>query len=435
MFQKFKNHIQTNFSYLTKSQFYIAVSGGIDSIVLVHLFQQLNSNFELLHCNFQLRGEESDADMHFVQTFAEANNLSVKVALFETEKIAEQNRLSIQETARLLRYSWFYEQMEANNVKYTVTAHHLNDDLETFLINFTRGTGLDGLTGIPVKNDQIIRPILPFSREEIEEYALENNLKWREDSSNASDKYLRNKIRHHLVPILKELNPSFLESFKKTQQHLKQAQFLSDEAALPRYNSIVKEFANGTLQFDVPKLMNLYNYQAYLYQWLKLYGFTAWNDIYDLVKAEPGKKIYSENYFLQKDRMYLILSPRILPQVASYQVEKKDDQVNIPLKLSFCNVSDISISDSNCIFVDEDLIEFPLIIRKMEKEDIFYPFGMKGKKKLSKFFKDEKMSFIDKTNSWILSYKKDIIWVIGIRADDRFKVTTNTTNILKITLQ
>lgn len=435
MFQKFKNHIQANFSYLLKSQFYIAVSGGIDSIVLVHLFQQLNSNFELLHCNFQLRGEESNADMHFVQTFAETNNLSVKVALFETEKIAEQNRLSIQETARLLRYSWFYEQMEANNVKYTVTAHHLNDDLETFLINFTRGTGLDGLTGIPVKNDQIIRPILPFSREEIEEYALENNLKWREDSSNASDKYLRNKIRHHLVPILKELNPGFLESFKKTQQHLKQAQFLSDEAALPRYNSIVKEFENGTLQIDVPKLMNLYNYQAYLYQWLKLYGFTAWNDIYDLVKAEPGKKIYSENYFLQKDRMYLILSPRILPQVASYQVEKKDDQVNIPLKLSFCNVSDISISDSNCIFVDEDLIEFPLIIRKMEKEDVFYPFGMKGKKKLSKFFKDEKMSFIDKTNSWILSNKKDIIWVIGIRADDRFKVTTNTTKILKITLQ
>ena len=435
MLQKFTKHIQTNFPFLAKSRFYIAVSGGIDSMVLVHLFQHFQYEFGLLHCNFKLRGDESDGDMKFIHDYAESNNLNLRIGFFETAEIAKQNKMSIQETARLLRYNWFYEQMEENQVDFVATAHHQDDNLETFLINLSRGTGLDGLTGIPAINDKIIRPLLPFSREEIEQYASDNNLKWREDSSNESDKYVRNKIRHHLVPILKELNQSFLESFQKTQEHLKEVQSLANDAEYIMYQEVATEKEDGSVHFNLDKLLQLPNYKGYLYQWLKQFGFTAWNDIYDLVTAQTGKQVFSDEFVVLKNRNFLILFRKTTSNEEFFLIDKEVNQVNIPLKLSFCNVSDISVSDSNCIFVDEDLIEFPLTLRKWNEGDAFYPFGMKGKKKLSKFFKDEKMSLIDKSNSWILCSNQEIIWVIGHRADNRFKVNTNTTKILKITLQ
>lgn len=434
MIQKFTKHIQTNFPFLAKSRFYIAVSGGIDSMVLLHLFQHFKYTFGVLHCNFKLRGDESDGDMRFIHDYADENRLNLRIGFFETAEIAKQNKMSIQETARQLRYNWFYEQMEENQVDFVATAHHQDDNLETFLINLSRGTGLDGLTGIPAINDRIIRPLLPFSREEIEQYALDNNLKWREDSSNESDKYVRNKIRHHLVPILKELNPSFLESFQKTQEHLKEVQSLANDAEYIMYQEVVTENEDGTVHFNLDKLLQLPNYKGYLYQWLNQFGFTAWNDIYDLVTAQTGKQVFSDEFVVLKNRNFLILFRKTTSNDSFFLIKKEGNQVNIPLKLSFCNVSDISVSDSNCIFVDEDLIEFPLTLRKWNEGDAFYPFGMNGKKKLSKFFKDEKMSLIDKSNCWILCSNDEIIWVIGHRADDRFKVNANTTKILKITL-
>lgn len=435
MLQKFTKHIQTHFPFLEHSRFYIAVSGGIDSMVLVHLFQHFRYEFGILHCNFKLRGDESDGDMRFIHDYCDENQLHLRIGFFETAEIAQQNKMSIQETARHLRYNWFYEQMEEMNADFVATAHHQDDNLETFLINLSRGTGLDGLTGIPAVNERIIRPLLPFSRKEIEEYALKNKLKWREDSSNESDKYVRNKIRHHLVPILKELNPSFLESFQKTQEYLKEAQSLVNDAEYIMYQEVATEKEDGTVHFNLDQLLQLNNYKAYLYQWLKQFGFTAWNDIYDLVQAQTGKQVFSDDFVLLKNRNSLILFRKSTSNDDFFLIHKEENQVNIPLKLSFCNVGDISVSHSNCIFVDEDLIEFPLTLRKWDEGDVFYPFGMKGKKKLSKFFKDEKLSLIDKSNCWILCSKEEIIWVVGLRSDDRFKVTTNTTKILKITLQ
>lgn len=436
MFQKFKNHLQTNFPFLAKSRFYIAVSGGIDSMVLVHLFQHFQFEFGLLHCNFKLRGDESDADMRFIHDYCDENNLHLRIGFFETETIAKHTKKSIQETARDLRYNWFYEQMEENNVDYVATAHHLDDDVETFLINFSRGTGLDGLTGIPAVNDKIIRPLLPFSRAEIQQYAQENNIQWREDSSNESDKYLRNKIRLHLVPILKEINPTFLESFANTQNYLKEAQSLVNDAEYIIYQEVAKERADGTILFDLNKLLQMPNYKAYLYQWLKQFGFTAWNDIYKLVTTQSGKKIFSESFVLLKDRNLLMLFPKVDVGEQIYQIQKEDNQVNIPLKFTFCNVSDISKTDRNCIFVDEDVLQFPLTLRNWRTGDYFYPFGMNGKKKLvSKYFKDEKIAINDKSKIWILESKNKIVWLVGHRADEQFKVTTNTTKILKITLQ
>lgn len=433
MLTKFQNHIITNFPFLLKSRFFIAVSGGIDSMVLVHLFQHFRFEFGLLHCNFKLRGDESDADMRFIHDYAEANNLQLKIGFFETEKIAKEMKVSIQVAARELRYQWFYEQMEENNVDFVATAHHLDDCLETFLINLSRGTGLEGLTGIPEQNDKIFRPLLPFSREEIEDYATKNNIKWREDSSNASDKYQRNKIRHLIVPVLKEINPTFLDSFQKTLNNLKEAQSIVNDGEYIMYREVVTENENGTLLFDLKKLLQLPNYNAYLYQWLKQFEFKAWNDITNLVHAQSGKQVFSENYVLLKNRDTLILSNRINTRDETvFLIAKNQKDVKFPLKLSFCNVDDISVQPTNVIFVDEERLIFPLEIRKWKEGDWFFPFGMNGKKKLSKFFKDEKFSLLDKSNTWLLCSDNQIVWVVGNRQDERFKVTETTTRILKI---
>ena len=435
MLTKFQNHLNKNFPFLKEKRLLLATSGGIDSMVLVHLLHQLKYDFAVAHCNFQLRNSESDTDEFFVKSFCDEEKIEAFIQKFDTKKFALDYNLSIQLAARKLRYDWFYELLEQENFDYILTAHHLDDSLETFLINLSRGTGLDGLTGIPDQNDKIIRPLLVFSRNEIETFANENAILWREDSSNASDKYLRNKLRHDVVPILKELNPSFLSSFEKTVENLKQSQSMIDDASKLVYKIVVEENENE-LKINLKELLKLPNYNAYLYQWLKDYGFNAWNDIYDLVHAQSGKQVFSEDFLLLKDRFYLILSPKNdINRNQIYDIDKNFSQVNIPLKFDFCNVGDISISDSNSIFVDEDQLKFPLQLRKWQEGDVFHPFGMQGSKKVSKYFKDEKLSLIDKLNKWLLCSDDQIVWIVGMRQDERFKVTTNTTKILKITIQ
>ena len=436
MLLKLQKHLDKNFPFLIDKNLFLAVSGGIDSVVLTDLFFKLNYKITVLHCNFSLRKEESDADEKFVMSFCKANSIPVFVQKFDTEQFAKEYKLSTQLAARKLRYEWFYEQLNLKNFDFILTAHHLDDSLETFLINLSRGTGLDGLIGIPSQNDKIIRPLLPFSREEIELYAQENNISWREDSSNASDKYVRNKIRHSVVPILKEINPNFLDSFKNTLNYLSDAQSIVTDGEYIIFKEVVTEKEDGTVHFNLKKLLQLPNYSAYLYQWLKEFQFTAWQDVYDLVTAQSGKKVLSENYILLKDRNFLILyANNLLIEIEEYHIEKNQLEVKVPINLSICNVQDIIETASNCIFVDENKLQFPLTIRKWKEADYFYPYGMNGKKKLSKFFKDEKFSLVDKLNCWLLCSNNEIVWVINKRFDDRFKVTTTTTNILKLTLQ
>lgn len=431
MLSKFQNHIISDLPFLQKAKVLIAVSGGLDSMVLLDLISKTNIEFAVAHCNFQLRNEESNDDEFFVKSYCKENSIQGFFQKFNTKQFAEDEKLSIQVAARKLRYEWFYELLATENFDFVTTAHHLDDQLETFLINFSRGTGLDGLTGIPSQNDKIIRPLLIFSRAEIETFANQNNISWREDSSNASDKYVRNKIRHQLVPILKELNTSFLDSFENTIQHLNQAQSLVDDASRIVYRKVVQDVANQKI-IDLKELLQLPNYQAYLFQWLSPLGFSAWQDIYDLVKAQSGKQIFSEHFRVVKDRETLIIEPKVDKISDEYFIHETQSELNFPLKLRFCNVSDITISDAKTIFVDADALKFPLKLRKWQEGDYFYPFGMNGKKKLSKFFKDEKFSIIDKENAWLLCSENQIVWLVGKRLDDRFKVTENTQTILKI---
>ena len=432
MLQKFQNHINANFGFLKDKKLLLAISGGMDSMVLVHLFQKLNLNFALAHCNFQLRGAESDGDENFVAAYAKLNNIACFITKFDTSNYSKENKLSTQVAARNLRYNWFNEILEQEKFDYIVTAHHADDVAETFMINLSRGTGLDGLTGIPSQNGNIIRPMLPFSRKEIENYVLENKLKWREDSSNASDKYLRNKIRHHIIPVFKEINELFLQSFQNTLEHLNQEQSLINDAVQMVYEKVVSE-ENQQLKINISALLHYKNHKAYLYQWLNKYGFSAWNDVYNLIEAQSGKQILSEKYILLKDRDFLILSKKEKTNFEEIVIHSITEKPNFPLKLTLCNQSDISNQLKNVIFVDENKIQFPLTIRKWKEGDYFYPFGMQGKKKVSKFFKDEKFTLFQKQDTWILESNNQIVWIIGYRADERFKTENTTQTIIQIT--
>ena len=433
MLIKLKNHLSEKFSFLQDKKLLLATSGGLDSMVLLDLFQKLNTKIHIAHCNFQLRGIESFEDQKFVQDYAEKNKIPYFTTTFDTENFAKDYQLSIQIAARTLRYDWFYELLESEKLDYILTAHHADDSLETFIINLSRGTGLDGLIGIPSENDKIVRPLLLFSRNEMEQYAQENKVSWREDSSNVSDKYIRNKIRHHIVPLLKDLNPNFLESFKKTQTYLQDSQVMVEDATIMIYQQVAKEIED-TVHFNIKKLKQLANYKSYLYQFLKEYGFFAWEDIYKLVDAPTGKLVLSDEYRLIKNRDFLILSPKKNADEETFLIEKNQKEVNFPLNMLFTIENAISETDSGSIFVDQDLLQYPLTVRKWQENDVFYPFGMVGKKKLSKFFKDEKMSMIDKENCWLLCSQNDIVWVVNKRLDNRFKVTENTKTILKIAL-
>lgn len=436
MLAKLKKHIAENFLFLENKKLLLATSGGLDSMVMTHLFQELNFDMALAHCNFQLRGLESFEDQNFVQQYAEANEIPLFVTQFDTEAFAKDYKLSTQVAARDLRYNWFYELLETEDYDYVLTAHHADDNLETFLINLSRGTGLEGLIGIPEQNDKIIRPLLLFSRDEIASYAAENHIQWREDSSNASDKYLRNKIRHDLVPLFKELNPQFIASFQKTQSYLQDAQTMLEDASIMVYQQVAKK-EGDEIYFDLKQLKRLPNYKSYLFQWLHEFGFSSWNDVYDLVESQSGKQIFSPDFRLLKDRDSLILSPiQFEKEKSEYFVNRNSTEVNFPLNLSFCKVSDISLPTNTAIFVDEDQLEFPLVLKRWKEGDYFQPFGMNGKsKKVSKFFKDEKLSLIQKENSWILWSGNRIVWIVGLRQDERFRIINSTKNILKIELE
>lgn len=435
MLQKFEKHIHTNFPYVRDSKLLLAISGGLDSVVLMYLCNQLKLNISLAHCNFKLRNEESDLDEEFVKKIAQISSNQIFTTFFHTEKISKQQKSSIQIIARELRYNWFQELVLEHRFDYILTAHHLNDSLETFLIHLTRGSGLEGFTGIPAKNGTIIRSLLPFSRAEILEYAIENNLEWREDRSNSSTKYLRNNIRHQVIPILKEINPSLLDSFANTIQYLLDAQQIIDDQIDEIEAKVISE-KGGMLFFDVSKINQLSNPKAYLYQLLKKYQFTEWNNVVDLLTSQSGKQVFSKTHVLLKDRDFLILSQITTKKSdsESFEILEHQSKISSPIFLNFEENASKNIENRHTISVAKKLLKYPLIVRKWQNGDYFCPSGMQGKKKLSKYFKDEKISVIEKEKIWLLcTAENEIIWVINHRQDRRFLANSAAENSVQIT--
>lgn len=431
MLEEFKKHIAAKFSNLKEHEFLLACSGGLDSIVLAHLCHVLGLNYSIAHCNFKLRGKESDADEEFVKILADKYAKKVYVTSFKTTDYITENKVSLQVAARELRYDWFVQIMQENDIKTLVTAHHADDNLETFIINLSRGTGIEGLTGIPEKTNSISRPLLPFSRSEILNYAEEHKLDWREDQSNQETKYLRNKIRHKIVPELKELHPTFLANFINTQNYLSQTSVLLDGIINTIRNTIFKSNSNVFI-IEISALKKLEPLEPYIYQLFKSYGFSDANAIIELFSSLSGKEIYSATHRLLKDRNSLLLQEIKITDDENYFISKGTKQISTPISLKFSVVESITQTNTSIIYVDADLLMFPLSVRKWKTGDYIHPFGMKGAKKLSKFYKDEKYSLIDKENQWLLCSEDKIVWIIGKRADERFKVTENTKKIIAI---
>lgn len=431
----FKSHINSSLNFLLEKKLLIAISGGLDSVVLTHLCHDLQLNIALAHCNFKLRGSESDDDETFVLKLANHLGLEVFVEDFDTEMYAKTRKLSVQMAARELRYEWFTNLAQNLSFDFILTAHHADDNLETFLINLSRGTGLNGLTGIPEINNNIVRPLLPFSRQELEAYAKANNLKWREDSSNASDKYLRNKLRHHVIPVLKGTTPELLQNFNTTLKNLNDAAHIVDDRLNEFEKNAIDTVEAHQIKFKISEFKNLNNPKAYLFEMFKDYGFTEWNDVVALLDLQSGKQVLSHTHRLIKDRTHLILTENSSTELteASYLINKTDKKIKTPIGILFFDEADAVFQTSQTdICVDKDLLKFPLTIRKWRDGDFFYPLGMKGKKKISKYLKDEKLSLVDKEQTWLLLTENKVVWVIGMRADERFKVTAKTTNRLKI---
>tara|TARA_R110001632_G_scaffold18408_1_gene57018 strand:- start:6712 stop:8025 length:1314 start_codon:yes stop_codon:yes gene_type:complete len=436
MRKEFKQHIHQNFPFLENGKILIAISGGIDSVVLAHLCHQLSFNFSLCHCNFKLRGQESDDDETFVKNLAKKLGVTVYTSSFETEKYAEEKKISIQVAARDLRYQWFYQLIENKQYEYVLTGHNTNDNLETFIINLTRGTGLEGFTGIPPINNKSIRPLLKFSRDVITMFAIKNGIVWREDRSNATIKYIRNKVRHKVLPILQEINPHLLESFQKTLENLNESKTIIDDT-IKNVSSTILIYESDVIKIDIKKLNKLKNKKAYLYQILHSYGFTEWNDVVDLIESQPGKQVFSKTYRLLKDRNFLILTTINKDVLAKkpFLIKQGTEKITSPISISMLETFDDIPENKNEIIVDKDLLKYPLSVRKWGYGDYLCPIGMTGSKKLSQLFKDKKLSLIDKEKIWILcNADNTIIWVIGMRQDSRFAGNQSTNNRLKISL-
>lgn len=430
MQEAFNNHIEKAFPELKTSKFLLACSGGIDSVVLAHLCANANLDFELAHCNFNLRAEESNKDAVFVEELARKFKKKIHITSFDTVGYVNERKVSVQIAARELRYAWFAKIQEENTIRYLATAHHADDDLETFIINLSRGTGIDGLKGMPSNTSTIKRPLLQFSQEQIMVFAHTNKLAWREDQSNADTKYLRNKIRHQIVPLLKELHPSFLDNFSNTQQYLGQTAAIAEDAiAKVKEDLFITEGSH--FKISIEKLKYLNPLKGYIHGLFKSYGFTEWENVADLLSAMSGKEIRSKRYRLLKDREYLFLAPRENGEEEIYVIPENNILVTKPITLHITKVDALGESTVKNIYVDKETLKFPLTIRKWEKGDYFHPLGMQGKKKLAKFFKDEKIDILSKEKQWLLCSEDKIVWVIGKRADNRFKVNSETKNILK----
>ncbi len=434
MLASFQNHLQQNFPFLWQKKIILAISGGIDSVVLAHLLHGLNIPFLMAHCNFQLRGEESEGDQRFVAALSHQLSAPLAVKRFETKAYGKAHGLNTQLAARVLRYEWFETLRKEKGYDYVLTAHQANDSWETFLINTSRGTGLKGLLGIPAQNGAILRPLLPFSREEIHAFATENHICWREDSSNSSDAYTRNKIRHHLSPILKEVHPLFFKNFEKTQSLLQLTYDFLQES-ISQYRKECFTIGNPIV-FLIEKLQTHPHRRFLLHELLSPYGFTDVNALERFLQASTGKYLASDTHRLLSNRGQWLISEIRETLPSTFYLQETDQAIDFPIALSWEKVSQGEPSGAKVIYIDKEKIQFPLYLRKRKEGDLFYPYGMGGQKKvLRKYFKDEKYSLYDKENQWLLTDSTDqILWVVGRRADERFRPTPHTKEILCIRL-
>lgn len=430
-----KNHL-----FDKNERILLAVSGGADSVAMTHLFMSLSLKVGIAHCNFQLRDEESDSDENFVKQLAGSLELPFFCKRFETTQTAEKQKISIQVAARNLRYDWLEKIRATNGYHYIATAHHMDDSLETFLINLVRGTGIHGLAGIPLKNGNIIRPMLCFSRDEIMQFLHSQNIFYREDSSNHSDKYTRNLIRHQVTPVLKQINPSLLQSFGNVTDVISQSVELQKDYIKNVKKSVCEYISDDRIEVDIHQLNEYPATGLILYHMLSEFGFSGneVKNIAEVLQGEPGKIFYSQTHQCLLDRGKLIIvkintdngKNEILIHEKDTKVCFGRGQIDMR-KIKSDQFSGFSGTEEE-VFLDFSKLKFPLKIRKPKNGDYFHPLGMSGKKKLSDFFIDNKIPLVDKHEILLLESDGKVAWVIGYRIGHHFRIGKQTTDILHL---
>tara|TARA_Y100001978_G_scaffold201111_1_gene218749 strand:- start:811 stop:2127 length:1317 start_codon:yes stop_codon:yes gene_type:complete len=426
MNRKVYNYIISNKLFsIKKDKIILAISAGADSVCLFHVFRFLGVNMELAHCNFKLRNYHSDEDEVFIKKLAEKYKVKIHVKSFETASYSKKNKVSIQMAARQLRYNWFKSLLINRNANYIATAHHKDDSIETFLINLIRGSGIRGLTGIK-QTDKVIRPFLNIEKIQIINFLHKNKFKFREDISNSSLKYLRNKIRIQLIPLLQNLNPSIKANIFNEMKILENTSIVfSDYINQIRKKIVVQK--SDDFYINISSLNKLSPLKIYLFEFLRPFGFMKVDDIISSLNGQSGKIFYSRTHKLIIDRNNIIITENQDTNSIQYILDEGINfkNENFSIKFSVSKKIDFSLN-KDIAELDYSKIKFPLKLRKWRFGDSFVPLGMKNYKKISDFFIDEKFSLIQKEKQWILCDKQNIIWIIGCRIDDRYKVTPKT---------
>jgi tRNA(Ile)-lysidine synthase len=455
LLKEFIKNVQQQNLFQKNDLLLLAVSGGADSVALCELCFQAGFHFEIAHCNFQLRGEESERDEKFTRQLAEKYWTKVHAKKFETKKYADENKISIQVGARELRYQWFDELLKADNPiltsglenspftihhsRFLLTAHHANDNIETLLMNFFKGTGIKGLQGILPKQGKIIRPLLFAKKEEILVFIKQNNLDFVEDSSNASDKYTRNYFRNQLIPSIEKVFPQVQENLINNIERFNEIEILYQQT-IQLYKKKLIEHKGNEIHIPVVKLFKTQPLKTIIYEIIKEYGFTAHqtDEVVNLLNSESGKYISSSTHKILKNRNWLIIAPQNTLEAVNILINESDEEIDFELGKLVIKKGDAKpdkIPSSKLIAaIDTSEIKFPLLLRKWKQGDYFYPLGMQKKKKLSKFFIDQKMSLTDKEKIWVIESDRKILWVVGERIDDRFKISDKTENIFSFEL-
>ena len=438
--KQFSDFIEKQELFHPADKLILAVSGGVDSIVLTHLCKEAFFNISIAHCNFQLRGIESDRDQDFVQKFAHNHGIELWVEKFNTMEYVAEQKVSVQVAARELRYAWFIKLAEKEKA-YILTAHHADDNIETLLLNFFKGTGINGLTAMSQKNGIILRPLLFAQKKDIISYALSNDLAYVEDSSNAEDKYTRNYFRNLLLPAISKVFPQVEANLISNINRFSDIHVLYEEAINSHLKKLV-EIKNGETHIPVLKLKKVNPLATVVFELSRPFGFTPLQtqSIADLLSAPSGKYVLSQSHRILRNRNWLIISSLESTVAKTILIEEDQSVVDFILgSLSFkahVRINNFTLSaDNNIAFLDKNKLAYPLILRQWKQGDYFYPLGMQKKKKLSRFLIDQKISLTAKERVWVLEMDKKIIWVTGMRIDDRFKITKETKDALEIRLQ
>jgi tRNA(Ile)-lysidine synthase len=433
---RFTSFIKQHALFAPADRLLLAVSGGRDSVLMAHLFNEAGFNFGIAHCNFKLRGEDSQKDEEFTSALAKKFGVPYFSRTFDTAGHSREQGISIQMAARDLRYQWLEETRGDFGYQYIAVAHHQNDVIETMLLNLTRGTGIAGMHGILLKKETVVRPLLFLTREEINQIVDEEGLSYREDQSNGSAKYARNKIRLEVIPLLKELNPSLEETFEANRKRFAELEVLLNKHVHALKESLFVKVSSLEYEIKLSALKELEPLDTLLYELFHPYGFTSsvLNDLKNSWEGTPGKVFSSLTHHLNLDRDRLLLSPIAKPTPDTVRIGEDDTGVSWGSK-RFC-LSRVSSktyvlrSDAEIAQVDADLLQFPLLLRKWRAGDRFHPLGLRGQKKLSDFFIEQKIPLSRKTSIAILENGNgDIIWIAGLRIDERYKITANTKKV------